>query len=304
MSDPKKTEPSKDLKPIEVISGALESLAPQFRSALPAHLSVEKFHRVAVTAISQNPDLLQADRASLYTECMKAAQDGLVPDGREAVLTVFNQKMPNGQYKKVVKYMPMVWGIVKKVRNSGELLEIGAHVVYKNDQFDYWIDETGEHLSHHPCLDGERGDFQLVYALAKTKDGGRHCEVMTKEQIDKVAAVSRSKDAKGNHVGPWKDWYPEQACKTVIRRLSKRLPMSTDKPEDELRRVIERDDDLYDMNQSNTAPAPEQLPKAPAQTRRPKGLQHVVDAGHVVDATPPQPTSESENPADGVDEVI
>ena len=297
------TEQKKDLKPIEVVSGALENLAPEFKSALPAHISVEKFHRVAITAIAQNQDLLQADRASLYTECMKAAQDGLVPDGREAVLTVFNQKMPDGKYKKVVKYMPMVWGIVKKVRNSGELLEIGAHVVYANDQFDYWIDDTGEHLSHRPRLDGPRGDFQLVYALAKTKDGGRYCEVMTKEQIDKVMAVSRAKDSKGNAIGPWKDWYPEQACKTVIRRLSKRLPMSTDK-EDEFRRVIERDDDLYDLNQPKIVSATaEQPPKISTTTKRPKGLQHVVDAGTPQPAEP-QPNTESENPADGVDEII
>lgn len=288
---------AQQLRPVDEVRGAIEKLAPQFKMALPAHISVEKFQRVAITAIAQNADLIAADRTSLYAECMKAAQDGLVPDGREAVLTVFNQKMANGQYKKVVKYMPMVWGIVKKVRNSGELLEIGAHAVYANDEFEYWIDDIGEHLKHRPLIDGVRGDFRLVYAIAKTKDGGRYVEVMTKEQVDQVANVSRSKDKNGNTVGPWKDWYPEQARKTVIRRLSKRLPMSTDK-EDEIRRVIERDDDLYDLQQiKNPQATADTLPAPDVAIKRPRGLQHVVDAGAPKEAAP----IESEDPAAGLD---
>src|SRR3546814_9174090 len=82
-------------------------------------IPVEKFHRVAVTAISSNPDLLNVDRTSLFGALMKAAQDGLLPDGREGAIVPFKGK---------ASWMPMVAGIMKKVRNSGEI-EIGrAHV--------------------------------------------------------------------------------------------------------------------------------------------------------------------------------
>jgi hypothetical protein len=82
-----------------------------------------------------------------------------------------------------------------------------------------------------------------VFAIAKTKDGGVYMEVMGRSQIEQVRNVSRAKDN-----GPWGPWYSEMARKTVIRRLSKRLPMSTD-----LEAVMHRDDELYELDQKRLA---------------------------------------------------
>src|SRR5690606_13272705 len=143
------------------------------------------------------------------------------------------------RYVKKVQYMPMVAGILKKVRNSGELTSIVANVVYEKDEFNYWVDDIGEHVNHKPnVLAEDRGKLIAVYAIAKTKNGGVYVEVMSRGQIEQVRNVSKSKDS-----GPWGSWYDEMARKTVIRRLSKRLPMSTD-----LEAVIRRDDDMYDLN--------------------------------------------------------
>ncbi len=280
----------RELKPIDEVRGALEKMGDQFKMVLPAHIPVERFQRVAITAIAQNPDLVQTERTTLYAECMKAAQDGLLPDGREAVLTVYKQKRGDS-WTKVAKYMPMVWGIAKKVRNSGELATLTAQVVYTADQFDYWIDDTGEHLQHRPVFGDDRGEPRLVYAIAVTKNGDSYIEPMTIAQVNQVMKVSKSKDQQGNPVGPWKDWWEEMARKTAIRRLSKRLPMSTDK-EEEIRRVIERDDDLYDLNRPPAAPPAIAQPPTPAAdkpkpTSRPRRLQRVLDAA---DDTPPPET--------------
>lgn len=298
----KQPEPSRQLRPVEEIRNVLmgPTMGQQFRMALPSHLPVEKFQRVAVTAIAQNPDLLSVERTSLYAECMKAAQDGLLPDGREGALTIFKMKRGN-DWIKVAKWMPMVWGIAKKIRNSGELAMLTAHVVYQADQFSYWVDDEGEHITHRPMLDGERGNPRLVYALAKTKGEEVYIEVMTLEQIAKVMEASKSKDKDGAPVGPWRDWWPEMARKSAIRRLSKRLPMSTDK-EEELRRVIERDDDLYDLNKPAArelvpaAVVPETEPKD--KKKRPRRLQAVVDAEKPAPpaATPAKPAAPAERP--------
>lgn len=213
----------------------LEVLKPEIAKVLPEHVSADKFMRVVATAVAQSPELRNADRRSLFTACVKCATDGLVPDGREAALVIFGGK---------AQYMPMVTGILKKVRNSGELLSIVANVVYERDEFKYWVDDVGEHVLHHPNLtEPDRGKFLCVYAIAKTKDGGVYTEVMTRGQVEEVRSISKSKDS-----GPWKGWYGEMARKTVIRRLSKRLPMSTD-----LEAVIRRDDELYDLNQTRLA---------------------------------------------------
>ena len=60
----------------------LTTRADQFRMVLPNHISVEKFQRTVLTAVQNDPELLNADRQSLLLACMKCAQDGLLPDKR------------------------------------------------------------------------------------------------------------------------------------------------------------------------------------------------------------------------------
>jgi hypothetical protein len=42
--------------PVAVIRQNLTQMAPEFKAALPAHVSVEKFTRVVMTAIQNTPD--------------------------------------------------------------------------------------------------------------------------------------------------------------------------------------------------------------------------------------------------------
>lgn len=206
------------------------AMAEQLKFALPAHVPVERFQRVVMTAIQNNADLLECSKQSIWNACMRAAQDGLLPDGREGAIV---------KYQNDAQWLPMVAGIQKKVRNSGELSGISAHVVYKPDRFRYWVDETGPHLLYEPSIEGDRSEKNrlCVFAHARTKDGETFIEVMSLSDIDKVRASSRAK--KG---GPWFDWWDEMAKKTAIRRISKRLPMSSD-----LDDLIRRDDELYNL---------------------------------------------------------
>ena len=227
----------------------VEKQTPAFVAQLPAHVPVEKFKRVVMTALINSPSLLECDAKSVLTACSRAAADGLLPDGREGAIVKFKDK---------AQWMPMIAGILKKVRNSGELLSISAHCVYKKDTFRYRLGDD-ENIEHMPFLGEDPGDIVAVYAIAKTKDGGIYREVMTRPQIEKVRAVSRAKDD-----GPWVAWWDEMARKTVIRRLAKRLPMSTDKEED-IRAMLERDDDERPMQDVTTSSGLE--PAEPRPTR-------------------------------------
>jgi len=239
---------SQALTRIDEVRSSLQKMEPQFRAALPAHISPEKFTRVAMTAIQTNPKLLQADSRTLYAELMKCASDGLIPDGREAAMLTFRGRDGSPD---TAKYLPMVAGILKKVRNSGELSSITSQVVYKEDKFKYHIDADGEHLIHEPNFFSNRGDVLGVYALAKTKDGGVYIEVMTTSEVMAIRNVSRAKDS-----GPWAgDFALEMFKKSAIKRLSKRLPMSTD-----LDTTLKRDDDLYQFTPEKDI-SPGQEPK-------------------------------------------
>ena len=192
----------------------LQKMATEFESVLPPQIPTDRFVRTAITSVGMNPDLLTTDRRSLLGACMKAAQDGLLPDGREAALVIFKGK---------AQYMPMVAGLLKKARQSGQISSISAHVVYERDQFDYELGDN-EHILHKPLITGERGKPVAVYAIARTTDGGAYREVMSVAQVEKVRAVSRT--SRGD--SPWNQWWDEMARKTVIRRLAKYLPSSTD----------------------------------------------------------------------------
>ena len=232
-------EVTKIENPLVRLNEQLEQRSSQFQAALPAHIPVERFKRVILTAIQQNAKLVTADRVALFNSAMRAAQDGLLPDGREGALVIFNTKIKvNGQDKWIdsVQWMPMIAGLRKKVRNSGQIATWDVKAVFQKDEFLY---EEGFEpiLKHKPYLDGPGGELRAVYSVCKMKSGEISLDVMAKWEVDRIRSMSKAKDK-----GPWVDHYVEMAKKTVARRHSKTLPMNTD-----LDDLIRRDDDLYDM---------------------------------------------------------
>ncbi len=217
----------------------LGSKVTQFSAALPRHIPHERFARVIMTAVQRNPDLLAADRQSLWNSAMQAAADGLLPDGREGALVIYNTKeKQDGRdvWIKKVQWLPMIAGIRKKVRNSGEITDWTAQVVHAKDEFEYELGDD-PFIKHKPKLEGDRGQVVAAYSVATLKGGEKSREVMTRAELDKVRAASKSPDT-----GPWKGWFEEMCRKTVAKRHAKVLPMSTD-----LDDLIRRDDELYDL---------------------------------------------------------
>lgn len=231
--------------PLIELRGQLEARAGEFEHALPSHIKPEHFQRATLTAISQNPKLLEADRRSLFNALMRCAQDGLIPDGRQAALVMFRDR-ERGQ---VAQYMPMVAGIRRLVQQSGEITRFEQTVVYENDEFDCSLGDR-PHLRHRPAFDN-RGAARLVYSIAQFRDGSLSREIMTVDEIEKVRQVSRAKDD-----GPWRDWWDEMARKTVAKRHAKILPMSND-----VASALARDDDEhFELSSASPALPPRQRP--------------------------------------------
>lgn len=278
--------------PVVKFRGQLEQRANEFKMVLPSHIKPEQFQRTILTAVQADPELLNADRQSLILACMKAAQDGLLPDKREAALVVYKEnKNVNGQWieKKVVQYLSMVYGLRKKILQSREVTDIKASVVYRREALDgHFIYEEGTEavLRHKPILDlseEEAADSQIVaaYSMATYKDGTKSYEVMRRFEVDKVRESSQTgatKDKKGRPrtpKGPWVDWYPEQAKKTVIRRHSKTLPQSGDiiAPID----VEERDDALYAASTGSLLDVEPDAPRLVPPTREEQAVAEGAD---------------------------
>lgn len=262
----------------------LTQMTPEFKKALPGHIPAEKFVRTIQTAIQMQPQIQKACQSqggmqSLFAACTKAATDGLILDGREAALVTFKQKVGDNQWEDRVQYLPMVAGIMKKARNSGEISSIAAHVVYANDQFAYVLGDE-ERIEHTPKF-GDRGPAIAVYAIVKLKDGSVQREVMDKAAV--MAIAKQSKNAAqynpetGANFGEW--WR-----KTVIRRISKYLPSSSDR--DEFMQAVERIDDGFEYEASNGGPT------EPAQ--QPTGKARGAGAAKLKDVTPTQRQAEQQ----------
>ncbi|MFN7340386.1 MAG: recombinase RecT [Opitutia bacterium] len=285
--------PAEPRDPIAAFRQAIDKMGDQFKAALPQHITVERFKRTLLTAVQMTPDLLEADRRTMFAAAMRSAQMGLLPDGREGAITAFWNKSAG---VKQCQFMPMYAGILKLIRNSGELSTIDAILVHKNDKFTYHpgIDQVPV---HEVDWFGDRGDAIGVYAVARMKTGDSYVEIMNRRQIDQIRAVSRSKDS-----GPWVAWWEEMWRKTAVRRLAKRLPLSTDLD------GVTHDDDTelapIPPAEAPPAPAPADPPPAPEAPRRPSRLAKVAD--QAPPAQPPAPpadpdTVEAPPPALGPD---
>ncbi|MDR6181999.1 recombinase RecT [Asaia bogorensis] len=237
-------------------------IIPQVQAVLPAHIPFEKFERVVRIAVQKNTSLLECSPKSLFMECVKAASDGLLPDGREgAIVPRWNSQ---ARCKEAV-WQPMVAGLMKLARNSGQIASISSQVVFRGERFRVVLGDN-ETIEHERDLElAGSDDIVAAYAVARLKDGSEPIrEVMTWKQIEKVRNVNEYWQK-----GPWAKWKDEMARKTVIRRLAKRLPFSTDRDDDRLRDAIERTDALMDINAVVAEQAPVDAFEAAAM-----GIEH------------------------------
>jgi len=184
----------------------------QFAMALPKHLSADRFLRVALTAFTRTPKLLQCTKASLTESLMDCSALGLEPDGRKAHLIPYGNKC-----QLIVDYK----GLVELARRSGEIADIHADVVCENDFFEYSFGTNGN-LEHKPAI-SSKGVVIAAYSYVKLKDGSSSYEVMNLEEIN---AIRKRSKASGS--GPWVTDWNEMAKKTVFRRHSKWLPVSSE----------------------------------------------------------------------------
>jgi recombination protein RecT len=250
------------ITPVQEIRVQLDRM--DFHSALPSHIPVERFKRVLMTAIQNNPELVNVDRKSLFNSAMKAAQDGLLPDGREGAMVV-----RFGRNGKEASWQPMVAGIRKKVRNSGEIVTWDVFAVHANDHFEY---ELGDNpfIKHKPTL-SEPGALIAVYSVATLKGGEKSRDVMSVHDVNRIRDTTDAYKAfKAGKIKstPWNEHYDEMAKKTLARRHSKVLPMSTD-----LDDLIRRDDELYDHEGASDSEV-----KREEARPRPTALQGRLDA--------------------------
>jgi recombination protein RecT len=239
------------LTPIHQVREELAPLKTDFASMLPSHIAPDRFMQVIITALERDPSLLDADRTSLLIAAKEAASDGLLPDRRDGAFVIFNTKVkvPGGPaepgkpkpldkeiWVKQVRWMIMVYGVRKKIFQTGLVKDMQVELVHENDFYERAAGDDAQ-IVHKPLDFGDRGKVKGGYAIISLINGGVFREVMSIEQIQAVANVSKSDTV---WKGPFAD---EMRRKTILRRLAKQVPLST-----EVERVMAREDSMFDFD--------------------------------------------------------
>lgn len=192
----------------------LKVYSGEIAKALPSQIGAERFHRICMTALTQNTQLASCTPASFIGAVLNAAQLGLEPN------------TPLGQaylipYAGKCTFQLGYRGMIELARRSGQIALIKAHEVYENDEFDYELGLDPK-LRHIPAK-GDRGKVVSYYAFYKTKDGDFDFEVATRQEMEE----HRRKYSKARN-SPWVSEFDAMAKKTLIKRVLKYAPVSTE----------------------------------------------------------------------------
>lgn len=252
-------------------------LQARIRSALPKNVSIDRFTTTTQIAINHNPGLLKADQQSLFNAIVKCATDGLMPDGKDAVLNVYNTNIgtkERPQYVEKVQYQRMVGGVLKQFAEAG--INAYAVSVYSKDRFRLWNDNHGQHVEHEPVTFGDRGEMVGVLAVATLPGGQSVVEAMNLEDIGRAREASKTKNS-----GPWVTWFDRMAQKSVLHRLRARVAIVSPDASDKLSRIDDEfsEDEFVDTDTGEIVnPKQEKQRNDEKRTSsRPKSLQNIVD---------------------------
>lgn len=216
------------------LTNALERRRDQIAGFLEVRdpAEADRFLTVAVDAIVRDASLLSADLLSLVASVRHAAIMGLEPTSvmGEGAIVVYRDSDQGG--KKIAQFQPMVRGLQKLARNSGQVAAIGVDVVRRNDIFEY---ESGSNprIVHKPFIAGftssdaeEPGDVVGAYAYIRLTTGELLPLFMSTAEIHKRRGISKSFRSSGEN-SIWGKWPEEMMKKTVLRRLLvERAPLS------------------------------------------------------------------------------
>jgi recombination protein RecT len=190
----------------------------EIAKALPPAYTMERFMRVARTAVQTNSQLLDCHPVSVVAALHKAAAFGLdVGPTGQAYLVPFK-----GQAQLIIGYR----GMLTLARRSGELADVQARAVFENDEFDYAYG-LDEKLHHKPRL-ADKGPLVALWGLARFTNGGHYFVVVDLDEIEEHRMISKT-GAKNE--GPWRDHFVAMARKTVIRIMEPYLPLTTEAAE-------------------------------------------------------------------------
>jgi|TARA_Y100000310_G_scaffold333872_1_gene412326 recombination protein RecT len=198
-------------------------------AALPGKMDADRFTRIVLVTISQNPKLLECTELSLMTAVMQSAQLGLEPGvlGQSYLIPYYNNKKKVREVQFQIGYK----GLIDLARRSNAIITIDAHEVYEADrkppgifEFEYGFEPT---LRHRPNIEAEEsGPVVAFYAYAVLKEYGKAMVVWPRKRVE--AHRDKYSPSFKDGYGPWTTEPIPMGCKTMIKQLLKYVPASVE----------------------------------------------------------------------------
>jgi recombination protein RecT len=223
-------------KPTKDILAVIDSnpFKQELARALPNALKPDRVVRLAITMLRANASLQKCSPLSIMACVVESAQLGLELDQvlGHAYLVPFG-----GEASLIVGYR----GFAHLMYQSGTISTISAEVVRAKDKFKRTLG-TRRELVHDPApipLKDDPEDWLGAYAVVEFLTDKTEFEYLERVKIESARNRSRSwhaykKDGKST---PWITDTEEMWRKTAIRRLAKRMPVSTTDKRPELLRA-------------------------------------------------------------------
>lgn len=203
------------------LSGLLQSdgMKHKLKLALPKHLTPDRMIRIALSAASRQPLLLECSPESIALSLVRAAEFGVETDGWDAHLVPYKNK-GKLECQLIVDYK----GLCKLAYQSELVLEIQAGAVFEKDIFEYEMG-SDSFLRHIPTDEEDPGALRFAWAMAKIKGGGAPFVVLNKRQ---VMEHKKASTASNSDYSPWNKAATEPSMwkKTALRELAKTIPRS------------------------------------------------------------------------------
>ena len=240
---------------------------------LPDHVDAEKFFLIANGILRGSMSLRECldtkkDVQGFLGSLKQAAMDGLMPDGKREAAII--------PYSGVPTYVRMYHGMMKMMRQSGEILDINTGLVCENDKFDF-CRGTENYVRHKQAFTA-RGKKISAWCVIRTKDGGEYFDIMGRDEIIQIKNAARAKN------GPWGNAAHEGQMwrKTILRRTSNLAPLSTDMQNS----FAKEDEENYNFDHLQQPSASERLVANMAKK----------DRGNVIDIEPSQDDDPAKDP--------
>lgn len=284
MSTALQQQPKKEV--LVQVKGSLDKFRDKLETALGKLGDVDQEIQSVLAVVAASERLQQCSPESIAMAAYHAASLGLSVNpnlGLAYLVPRWNGKTKKNECSFQISYR----GHRNKVLETGYVQALEAYLVYDKDKFAYQLGSKPV-IHHEPCLEENRGEVKLIYAIARIGNNNWIAKVMTKKDIEEHRKFSQSPTN-----GPWVTHWNQMALKTVIIALCKQLPVGT-KALRELYQIIQNNEQVSDADYTQP-PMGLSLPPSPSPfPLLPPSSNDSADDPEPEDTKPETPVLEAE----------